>query len=151
MVQERGGGVSSAAVATVIDRLEAQAGQDPLVRSARFDFTNDTASFEVRSAEHPSEVDTYYFSGGRLASVTPVRLATNADLEASTRPLSRFALDAVEQMADEALAEFDSSGGYVSSLTALVAEESIVIKVESPRATATALFDAQGTFQVIQR
>lgn len=151
MVQERGGGVSNAAVAGVIDRLEVETGQDPLVRSARFDFSNDTASFEVRSGEHPGEVDSYYFSGGRLSNVTPVRLAANEDLEASTRRLSTFAFDKVENMADRALAEFNSSGGYVTGMTALVAEDALVFNVESPRATATALFDAQGNFQVMQR
>ncbi|HUF98288.1 MAG TPA: hypothetical protein VMM60_09165 [Ilumatobacter sp.] len=151
MIQARGGGVSNADIAAIVDRLEQASGTDPLVRSARFNFGASTAVLEVRSRERPTEVDRYTFRGHTLVDTTPVRIDVDDDLEATSRPLSTFALDEVERIADEALAEFDASGGYVTGLSLIVPQQTIRVDVESPRATGTGVFDAEGDFQEFQR
>lgn len=153
MVQERGGGVSAATLDVMLADIRARTGSDdPSIRFGRINFGVNTAVFEVRSPARPNELDAYTYRNEQFVSVEPVRLTRDDDLDVETIPLSSLRLD-VEALSDRALAEFDSTGGYVTGLSIIVfiPPGGIRVDVESPRSSGTAIFGPDGTFLEFDR
>jgi hypothetical protein len=153
IVQERGGGVSAAALEIMFDDLRVRTGaDDPAIRLGRVNFGSNTAVFEVRNPARPDELDTYTYRNEQLVDISPVRLTSGDDLDIQTTTLSALSLD-VESLTDRALAEFDSTGGYATGLSiiGLLQPVTIQVDVESPRASGTAVFDAAGELVEFRR
>lgn len=149
VIAARGGGVTNAGVAEVLDTLRAHTGDaDPLVRQAFFGFGPTYGSFEVQNRMRPDEVDDYVIYGTDLRRNEPVQ---DPDQEPAV-PLSAItAFGRVEAIADRALAEFDATGGYVDYVNVVVADEAIWVRVESPRSSATVAFTIGGEFVELRR
>lgn len=149
MVRERGGGVSAEAVAGVLDDLRTRSGaDDPDVGVLRFNFDTTTAVIEVRNPARPDDLDRYTYRNDQHSSTEPVRLSADDDLDELTVALSTHPLADIERIADDALAAFDSDGGYVTAITmgSFGLPPAIRVDVESPRSSGTATFDADGQF-----
>lgn len=147
MVRERGGGVSATAVSDVLDDLRTRSGaDDPDVRMLRFNFDATTAVLEVRNPARPDDLDRYTYRNDQHVSTEPVRLSADDDLDELTVALSTYPLADIERIADEALAAFDSDGGYVTAITvgSFGPPPVIRVDVESPRSSGTATFDPDG-------
>jgi hypothetical protein len=154
IVQERGGGLTSDlpldAVAAVGDELGVD---DFEVRSLSVTPLDATVVLEVRDPDVPANLDRYVVWRGAVDGVEPIRLSAGDDLDAETFPVSGLALDETDAMVDAALAGFDDPGGYVTSLGAARdgGDVAIGLALESPRASATALFTADGALVEVAR
>ena len=117
LVAARGGGVSASVIDDLRTVLAAEVGSpDPEIRSLTINFSTALSRVEVRNPAAPDELDEYTIVGSDLSRIEPVILSADEDLDMSTIALSAVALDSIETMADEALAEFGVTGGYVTIL-----------------------------------
>lgn len=154
MVRERGGGVSADSLAVVLDDMRSRSGSnDPDIRFGHVEFGSVTAVFEVRNPARPDELDLYTYRDEEFVGSGPVRLNSDDDLDATTVPISTFALDDLEVLTEQALAAFDSTGSYATSITmlAVIAPPVIQIAVESPRSSGSAVFDTDGQLTEFRR
>lgn len=154
LVAERGGGVSTTVVDGLRAVLAAELGTpDPAIRSLRIDFLTAMITVEARNPAAPNELDQYTIRGDELLGVDPVVLTGDIDLDATTVPLGAVALDAIETMADEALAAFGATGGHVVTLSISATSEPVQVSMylASPRSTADATFDATGRLLGVER
>lgn len=153
LVQERGGGASATTIDTILTDLTDRVGDDAQVRTGRINFGAGTAVFEIRTSARPDELDSYRYRNESFAGADPVRLSSDDDLDSETTPLSAFDLASIETIADRALVEFDSSGGYVTGVSLIGVTEPPLMRVdvESPRSSGTAVFGADGEFVEFER
>jgi hypothetical protein len=153
-IQSRGGGFDQSLVIDAVDGVAAKVGTHD------FEVTHLTASpesavvtMEVRDPRNPDQLDDFTFRNGSLESVEPVQVAATDELDAEAFPISEFALDSLNDMADEALDEYDTEGGYVETVafSGIASPEppgettgTVRITLESPRSSASAVFTPGG-------
>lgn len=154
-IQERGGGFTSELPLTAVDAVTGELGvEDFEVRHMTIVALSETVVMEVRDPAAAENIDTYTVRAGDIESVEPIRLSASDDLDAQTFPVSRLALDRIEAMVDTALARFETADGYVTSMTVSQLSEGEVIfqlSLESPRASGTARFSADGELLEVRR
>jgi hypothetical protein len=159
IIQERGGGFTSALPLDALQAVAAEVGADDFdIRSMVITAPSETVVLDVRDPAAPGNLDQYVVRQGDVDSVEPIRLSVDDDLEAETFPASEVAFDRLEEMVDQALAEFGRDDAYVSTLS--VGQESdsegvdlVVLRMslESSRATGSASFTAEGQLvEVVQ-
>lgn len=154
VVQERGGGFTSASSLAAVDAVREQLGEtDFRVRTFSMSTQGTVVTMEVRDPAAPQNLDRYVVDDGRIRSVDPVVLEADAQLETGTFPVSTLRLDRVDAMVDAALAAFGVTDGYVASMRVSGPAGSRVItaSLESPRARATATFTLDGDLLDVER
>lgn len=139
-VQRRSGGASINAVDAVLAGLERELGPDPEIVSMSFTFGLVRASVY---AAVPEGIDLLSFTRDELISQDP------QEVDPSNRPaplpLSTFALDRVEEMADAALEEADVRDAWVTGLQVRTDPLGMSMTVESVRSTSvTVAFTPDG-------
>ena len=152
-IQARGGGFDQDLVVEAVDGVAARVG------TPDFEITALTAvplsnvvSLQVRDPRAPDQLDDYSFRDGSLVSAEPVQVSATDRLDARSVPISAFALDDLNAMSDEALAAYDTEGGYVETIVFAVAPApegaepvaTVRLQLESPRSSATATFTPAG-------
>jgi len=153
IIQERGGGVTADlpldAVAAIGDELGVE---DFEMRSMTVSPPNQLVVVDVRDPAVPANLDTYTVRRGSVESVEPVRLSASENLDATTFPASGVAFDRLDEMADTAVAGFDANG-YVTSISVTGGGETptILLSLESPRASGNATFTAAGDLVEVVR
>lgn len=157
IIQERGGGFTSELALDAVDAVGQRQGVDGgqvELKTLSLNPSVQTVVLEVQDPAVRENLDRYVVREGSIDSVEPMQVRADEDVDAETFPASRVALVRIERMVGTALAEFDSDGGYVSSLNvSLWSEGNIVfyLGLESPRSSGNALFDAEGRFIRVDR
>jgi len=151
-IQSRGGGLGSTLAIEALDALEAELGDDIVLRS--FTMTNGQVSMEVRVPGTTDQVDTYrygtsgLYGGGGLSGPTPVAGVGGAQALRRTlfRP-ARVAFDDFDQVVDSAIETADLQGGYAQTLRVDRSTDRTMIRVNvtSPRESVQVPFRADGT------
>lgn len=154
-VKSRGGGFDESlvinAVETVGDRLGTR---DFEIMTLVASPLTQVVTMKVIDPRNPNNVDDYTIRGGSIYSVHPVKVSASEDIESEAFALRSVALDRLNEMADEALAEYEAEGGYVGSVSIRArpavgnpeeVEPRISVSLESARARATADFQTDGT------
>jgi hypothetical protein len=159
-LQSRGGGLHESLVTDVIDDMAARLGTgDFQLMSLNASPESAIVSMQVRDPRDPRNVDSYTFRNGKLIDSEPVRVSVDEDLDAEAIDVQSLALDQLNEMADAALEAYDVEGGYVTSLNVSHLPDpdepgdqipGFRLSLESPRSTATALFDAEGTLLEVE-
>lgn len=157
IIEERGGGFTQEpvfdALGAVGDRLGIDPGQIEL-KILSITPTSELVVLEAQDPQVPQNLDRYVVHGDEIDSVEPIQVSATEDVDAVTFPAARVAFDRIEDIVDTALAEFDSEGAHVSSMNVSQwAEGQIVfqLSLESPRATGSARFDAEGQLIEVER
>lgn len=150
-VRARGGGLSAEFVADSL-AVVAHAADSPTVADTELlrlsiDPGSRSVSAQVRNAAQPDFVDSVNVSDGELVSTAPLQDTDELPLDELTFRSGEVALDEIESMTDQALAEFGQPDGYVDRVSVgLVAGELVIeLDLSSARRTGTATFDADGT------
>jgi hypothetical protein len=154
-VQSRGGGFDES---LVIDAAEAVGDR---VGAVDFKITNLSTSplsqvvtMRVLDPRNSKNIDDYTIRGGSIQVVNPVQVSVRNDIESKAFPIQSVALDKLNEMADEALADYETEGGYVNSVSISTkpavgnpetVEPQISFNIESARSRAVAYFKADGT------
>lgn len=129
-VQARSGGASVNAVDVIVAGLERELGPDPEIVSMSLTFGLVRASVY---AAVPEGIDLLSFTRDELISQDP------QEVDPSDRPapvpLSTFAIDRVEEMADAALEEADVRDAWVTGLQVRTDPLGMSMTVESVRST----------------
>lgn len=159
-VRSRGGGFSQRLMLGPIAKLADTFGTDDFdVLTFVTQTDSATTLIDARNPKAPAQVDRYFFRGTHLQRSEPVRVAANDDLDAKSIGVRDLAFHRLDAMVDKALAEYKTDGGYVTQVfVGQVSGQSIKpgtfgfgVKLESPRSSATAIFDANGTFLTLER
>jgi len=150
--QSRGGGLGETLVLQGIDAVEEEIGDD--VRFTTMTLSRDSVSIDVLVPGQDDELDNWiYRSNGELLGPDPVSGVGEAD---ELRPLlidpAEVALEDLDEIIDDALAEADLTGGYAQSVTILRQQEgvTITVSVTSPRDTAQVLYRGDGRRREVQ-
>lgn len=152
-IRARGGGFDQDLVVDAVDDIAARVGTgDFEITSLSAVPLSNVVSMQVRDPRAPAQLDDYAFREGSLTSSEPVQVSATDDLGARALPITAFAVDGLDAMVDEALAEYGTEGGYVDLVTFVIApapegaepQGTIRLGLESPRSTATATFTAAG-------
>jgi hypothetical protein len=160
-IEARGGGFSQQQVVDAFDAVAAEVGTD------EFQITNmyvgpkgGVITLQVRNPRRTDELDTYTLRNGEIVEVSPVRTSAGTDLDAEAFPVTDLAVDELDQIVDDALGVYETTGGFVSSLQVLRMADPevpggqapfILVHLESPRSEAVATFRADGTFFGLER
>ena len=159
-IEARGGGFDQDLITDAVDGVASRVGTD------EFDITaltavplSTTVTLQVRDPRAPTQLDDYTFRNGSLVSTGPVQVSATDDLDARSVPIGTFALDDLDAMVDEALAAYDTDGGFVDTVIFAVApapegaepQGSVLLQLESPRSTATATFTAGGELVAVEQ
>jgi len=144
--QSRGGGLGETLVLEGIQAIEEEIGED--VRFTSLSLSRDSVSMDVLVPGQDDELDNWiYRSNGDLIGPDPVSGVGEAEeVERQLIDPADVALDELDAVIDDALAEADFSGGYATALTILRQQEGITITVSvtSPRDTAHLQYRADG-------
>jgi hypothetical protein len=154
-LQSRGGGLHESLITDVIDDMADRLGTDDFqLMSLSASPESAVVTMQVRDPRDPRNVDTYTFRSGKLFDSEPVRVSVDEDLDAAAIDVQDLALDQLNEMVDAALEAYDVEGAYVTSVNVSHLPDpdepgeqiaGFRMFLESPRSTATALFDAEGT------
>jgi hypothetical protein len=154
-MRARGGGFDESTVFDAADAVGDRLGTtDFEITKLGANPSSDIVTMQVLDPRNPKNVDDYTIRGGSIHSVSPVRVSVRDDGESTAFRIRSVALDELNEMADEALAEYDTEGGHVSMVSIRanravdnpeVVEPRIFFSLESTRSRATAHFQADGT------
>lgn len=155
-IRARGGGVTAALPAEVLDAVADDLGVDLAgltVRSVTINPEANTARVEVRDPAVPANVDSYVWHNDSLDEPEPVRLSAGDDLDAAVFSPASVAFDDIEVMTDRALDEFGEPDGYVTTINVHRLQEQVTIamSLQSARADGTARFTAAGELMSVER
>lgn len=155
-IRSRGGGFTESMIGGPLEDAARRLGTDDLqllMLMATPEYA--AVTMEVRNPNNSREVDRYFYQGGSLQSTEPVKVSVRDDLDSETIHVNDLAVDMLEEMTDQALATFDTEGGFVSSIQATSVwgpdDPSNMllgwrISLSSPRTDAVASFAADGEF-----
>ena len=155
-VRARGGGLSNTFLVESLDLIAVDVGgsswEELDVLSLTAQPGNRTVVAAVRREDRRDFVDTVTVVDGEIRASTPLQDAGDLPLDDIEIPLSTVAIEDIEEISQAALEAFDDPGGFVEAITITRAGDvvTITVDVESDRQTATASFDADGTFRGIE-
>lgn len=151
-VRARGGGLTTAWVAEALDLIAAEVAVSPTsdveLMTLSINPPNRSVAVTARRGDDPKFADSVVVRQGQVVSVSPVQDADQLPLDEVTFAVGEVALDDLERVGDEALTEFGEADGFVNSITVSLADGEPVMSMSlsSARRTATARFEADGTF-----
>lgn len=147
-VRSRSGGASANAIDAVVTGVERELGPDPEVLDLTITFGEVRATV---TAPVPDGVDRLSFTRERLDAQEPQEVDPSAPGPAPV-PLSAFALDRVEEMADAALEEVAARDAWVANLQVRRDPDGMTMSVESVRSpTVIVAFTADGDLVPVLR
>ncbi len=152
-IAARGGGSPERVWQEVAADLERRLGTDDFaVMDLSLTPNNRFAMVELRDPSAPGNVDRYYYYNGEMDRSEPVRLSVSDDLEAGSFSILAVRMDRLDEMADEALAEYGAEGRTVERVSIRRSSTGgdhvplLTFSLTSPRSSARATFDGQGRF-----
>ncbi|MFI6430408.1 hypothetical protein [Rhodococcus oryzae] len=145
-MRARGGGMTTAVVRDAMAALALEYGVTELQVTSVNIGPVETVDVTVRNPARPDQLDSFTFDGRYLSEPTPVPVSAHDDLDAQSFSLGEVpALDRVESLVDDALADTAFDDGQVTGIS-VNRTEAIrpTVMVESPRSRALVVFDADG-------
>jgi hypothetical protein len=160
-VRSRGGGFDESLVIDAADAVGDRLGTtDFKITALSVSPLPEVVSVRVLDPHNPNNVDRYTIRDGSIQSIDPVKVSAREDIEREAFSFQSVALDELNEMADAALAEYGTEGGYVDLVSIGArpaggnperAKPRISFGIESPRSHATAYFEADGTLISVDR
>ena len=157
-LRSRGGGLNQQLVIDAVDDVGAAVGTDDYeITYLSATPSSAVVTMTVRDPNQLENLDDYTWREGELDTPRAVQLSATDDIDSEAFPIQSVALDRINEMVDAALAEYDTEGGYVTTLSISPSFESEVVEpvfrlnLESPRSTAIATFDADGELLSVQQ
>ncbi|BAN00433.1 hypothetical protein [Ilumatobacter coccineus] len=156
-VRARGGGLTSAWIAEALDLVAAEVSVSPTSEMQLLTLSinppNRSMSATARRGDEPSFADSVVVSQGNVVAVSPIQNADRAPLDEVTFTVGEVALSDIESVGDEALREFGETDGFIDAITITLnnGEPVMAMSLSSARRTATARFEADGTFIEVLR
>lgn len=156
-VRRRGGGIS---VTWIDESLAAAATELNVAPPGAMEFltltingTSRTLTINARRGDQPAFVDSVTVREGEVVAVAPIQDADELPLDELVVAVDDTPLADVEELVDAALAEFDETDAFVTtiSITSNDGEPTTTFQLASERRTGSATFDATGQLVEVRR